>query len=679
MFGAQLALANSPPIVDNLHESFANVGEEFYYKVNATDPDNDSLLFFDNCEKFEINRTTGEIFWIPNKDDAGLLKVNITISDGVYNVTQKLLLHINNKVCLTDIPEIVLMEDSVNNSVDLRDYTIDEDNDTLIWDVIGGKNINATIEDSKLIIVPDKDFYGKENITIVAKDNYSSSRKNTTIIVLPVNDPPIANKIPTVRIEEGMNAEINLSEFFSDVDSELNFSIRKEPKNVYAEINGSIAILTADEDFIGVDRIIFSASDGEHSIDSNEVKISVLPRICEEGKIGLLDIDVREPHSYETFEIGEKIEIEVRVWNNNNFDIDARVEAILYDIDDYRIVDIEKSEIKNIGEGERKTFRIELNLPYGKNLEEDNDFYLYVKAYENEGEDWQCTYEEIPIDLEKEKHDVEIMTFSITPKEVECGDKINLVTKVKNTGTEEENVYITIKSPLLKISELSRPFYLDENDWKTEIFEVEIPQNIDEGEYWIYCGVFYNNGNDFNEDVEKIFVKCEKEKETTKTENKNEKESDLILRLLEENISVKIGRPFYLPIEIVNNGNERVVPVINLSGYEMWANVIGIEKPEFIEENSKGYAYLYLNTKDGVPSGMHTLIISLGHNGKKNESVIVTNVNLISGEVTKKTKIKSANLDGKILDILDKDGFWIFVDIFLVLVALWLIKKIFKR
>ena len=44
---------------------------------------------------------------------------------------------------------------------------------------------------------------------------------------------------------------------------------------------------------------------------------------------------------------------------------------------------------------------------------------------------------------------------------------------------------------------MSRPFYLDENDWKTEIFEVEIPQNIDEGEYWIYCGVFYNNGNDF--------------------------------------------------------------------------------------------------------------------------------------------------------------------------------------
>ncbi len=79
---------NDPPSIDEddvliLSDVVSlSVGETFTYQINAFDEDiEDTLIFSDDTDLFDINPTTGEITFKPEKKDVGMHTVEITVTD----------------------------------------------------------------------------------------------------------------------------------------------------------------------------------------------------------------------------------------------------------------------------------------------------------------------------------------------------------------------------------------------------------------------------------------------------------------------------------------------------------------------------------------------------------------------------------------------------------------------
>jgi len=79
---------NAPPAIDEddvliLSDAVSlSVGEIFTYQINAFDEDTeDTLIFSDDTDLFDIDPTTGEIAFTPEKKDVGMHIVEITVTD----------------------------------------------------------------------------------------------------------------------------------------------------------------------------------------------------------------------------------------------------------------------------------------------------------------------------------------------------------------------------------------------------------------------------------------------------------------------------------------------------------------------------------------------------------------------------------------------------------------------
>ena len=212
---------------------------------------------------------------------------------------------------------------------------------------------------------------------------------------------------------------------------------------------------------------------------------------CSLGKQGNLKVKIKEPDNNDDFKFGEKIEIEVEVENNNEEDLDIIVEAILYDIDeDDEIEKIESKDIE-INDNDEETFELSLEVP---KFDEDNNFILFVKAYEDDNENEQCNYDLIDLNLEKEKHDVIINEVKIMPDNIPNGGSFKALVEVENIGRKDiEDVYVVLKNRELNINLETDRFELKDNEIKIASFSVIIPEDIDEKNYELEAFVYFDN------------------------------------------------------------------------------------------------------------------------------------------------------------------------------------------
>ena len=89
----------------------------------------------------------------------------------------------------------------------------------------------ASVEGSTLTVVPDNNYFGDIQVTIVVSDGQLSDQTSFILTVVPINNAPIVildlNDI-TVN-EDADDAIINLSYHFADIDSEnLNYIIEED-------------------------------------------------------------------------------------------------------------------------------------------------------------------------------------------------------------------------------------------------------------------------------------------------------------------------------------------------------------------------------------------------------------------------------------------------------------------
>jgi PKD repeat protein len=88
---------NDGPNLNSIPDQQGKVGQRFTYTVIAGDVDDEVLIFSDDSHLFVIDPTTGEISFIPQKGDAGVHTIHITVYDSHgANSTKTMVLEIED-------------------------------------------------------------------------------------------------------------------------------------------------------------------------------------------------------------------------------------------------------------------------------------------------------------------------------------------------------------------------------------------------------------------------------------------------------------------------------------------------------------------------------------------------------------------------------------------------------
>ena len=183
---------------------------------------------------------------------------------------------INNSIWDIEIPE----DSYDSSSINLYHWFKDKNNDILNYRCEGQIHIKVTIYklNGTVILIPEKDWNGQENLTFFASDTISEIFDMITVTVTPVNDPPGPAKIiePKNGIEIDDNKSLEFKALCDDPDikygDKLTFLWRS---NISDEI-GIGNVLSNISLSIGYHMITLVVSDLEGETSLAVVYISVL-------------------------------------------------------------------------------------------------------------------------------------------------------------------------------------------------------------------------------------------------------------------------------------------------------------------------------------------------------------------------------------------------------------------
>jgi hypothetical protein len=193
-------------------------------------------------------------------------------------------------VC-SDIPDVFLNEDE-NATINLLDYCIDEDEDSLEFSIVNSSNsdIHYNIENGLVEISSDKDFSGEGLVKFKVSDGINELETDEiSVEIYPINDAPVfEGTIPNTSFNQNTDLVdgIDLNGFFSDADSNLSFDFTGNHL-INIEINNGKVSFYPESGFVGSETVVFSAGDEEFTMYSNPVVVQVK--------------DVNEPPQFKNF------------------------------------------------------------------------------------------------------------------------------------------------------------------------------------------------------------------------------------------------------------------------------------------------------------------------------------------------------------------------------------------
>ncbi len=230
------------PVIENISDQIAYSHAIFSYRVNATDPDNDTLTYYDNTSLFDIN-SEGLIQFTPSQSQPGNYSIMINVSDSVYNVytTFNLTIYNNTRPNIESVNNITIEESSlfqmeINGSDPELDILTFWTNFSSMTNPASSDDDSATFE-----FTPDQDDVGYHRVRIFAEDtkgavNYTDFYLNIT----DINNPPILESIfspQVIKINETITMQLNATD--SDYDA-LNFTHNATFPNFYMNETGFI-------------------------------------------------------------------------------------------------------------------------------------------------------------------------------------------------------------------------------------------------------------------------------------------------------------------------------------------------------------------------------------------------------------------------------------------------------
>jgi len=188
-----------------------------------------------------------------------------------------------SKNCRNDAPIIGTIPSSSYRETNLVTIFIsasdpDLDNVSLIYSV---NDPRFNVSDNVLTWKTGFEDAGDYVFIVEVSDGDLSTSKEFFLEIREKNRAPLFNPIPDLEWDEDTNLTLNLNDYFFDEDLDsLTFSLSDTSKDTHItleSIENGIVNFSVEPDWNGKDWIIFRASDGKSSTNSNNVTLTVLP------------------------------------------------------------------------------------------------------------------------------------------------------------------------------------------------------------------------------------------------------------------------------------------------------------------------------------------------------------------------------------------------------------------
>ena len=267
-----------PPIAD---DQSVTTDEDTAASITLTgsDPDGDSLTYtvLSNPSNGLLTGTPPALIYTPSLDFSGSDSFTFKVSDAFFDsntaTVSITVLPVNDPPVAHD--ESVITDEDTSVSFSLTSHDVDGGTYTY-YIVSSPTNGSLTGIAPNLTYIPNPNFNGNDSFTFSVYDGSDDSNTATvSIIVNPVNDPPVAED-QSVATDEDIPVDITLTG--SDVDGDLlSYAVISIPSNGTLTGFAWEVTYTPDADFNGSDSFTFRTHDGFVSSNIATVGITVNP------------------------------------------------------------------------------------------------------------------------------------------------------------------------------------------------------------------------------------------------------------------------------------------------------------------------------------------------------------------------------------------------------------------
>ncbi len=392
--------------------------------------------------------------------------------------------------------------------------------------------------------------------------------------------------------------------------------------------------------------------------DTFTLDIVVTPDVCDFGEVpDDLEVTIEDPDDSEEVEPGEVLDIKVNVKNTGRNDRRVQVEAFLFAEAGRKVAEA-SSEAKNLEDGEDDDFKLEMAIPINSETigDVDDDFTLFIKAFDDDNERLACVQKKISIDIELPRRKIVIdkANSQFFPSAVSCGETAIANIRLINLGEDDNTITLTIQNDELKIKKSLPPFKLEgfnseERNTATRQFEIEIPKAAKKKDYLFRLMADGSSGS-ATSDLKLTVSSCEE-----KAFFFRDVKSDAIITLQKSEYTVPPGNTIVIPVEITNNMNKKASFTAYFRNINDFAR--GSEKSSILNPGQKTTFYMDLMINQDASIADYSAILEVNAGSGPIASGTIT----IS--VEKETK-EEATLTSALKQL--PFGFWIVLNVVLI-------------
>ena len=402
------------------------------------------------------------------------------------------------------------------------------------------------------------------------------------------------------------------------------------------------------------------------------LEVRVHPELCEDGPVGDITVNIAEPDNADEFAPGETINIEVDVDNDDTKDVsDVIVEAFLYNVDQDEEIERVESEPEDIDEGDGTTFDLDLEIPLEEDLDENDQYVLFVKAFEDGEEDKHCGEDQIDLDVEREKHDVRVKSIQIVPASAEPGEFVDVTVNVINIGSsDEDDVTVRIFEPDIGWDQTSASLDLEDGESNdndgTVRFTFEVPEDAPIKTYSLEAVVTFDDGDSKSSEFAMFTVIAG----SGKPETPERPQPADVLRV--QSVSETSDNVFLVSTIVTNDATE--TKTFDIDVVASWASPIDRQTVVLNDGESRSVQF-FARANQGLQEGKYTGTISVREGTTLIDSETFTS-EVLGQAGTPTTPITGFNIQN-IFGGNSGTVVWVLVDIVLVIVAIFFIRLIF--
>ena len=260
--------------------------EPYTIKLQASDIDSSVSGFqiIENPESGQvewINMQSGDIIFTPESNFNGNVSFSFVATDGIDTSEP---VSIQVKILAVNDPPIALSSTIQTNEDSPQSFLLtgsDIENDSLTFEIQslpeqGTLELNTMT--GECLYTPAEEFSGIMTFTFTASDGQAQSEPSiVTIVVLEINDPPIAQNDSVSTTED---EPVFFALKATDRDSEIESYVIHEPPNgdiIVLDAVSGLCKYTPEANFSGLDFFTFLAKDSENASAPAQITITITP------------------------------------------------------------------------------------------------------------------------------------------------------------------------------------------------------------------------------------------------------------------------------------------------------------------------------------------------------------------------------------------------------------------